>query len=181
MKKILMLAAIAALVSCNTGGTLEKEVGKSLVKSENIKGYEFIEQTVSKNATIENCLDWEKKAAEESLYNIKKEEGWYGTHLTEERANTKAFAEGIERLREENREMLSNNYGKIVKVKFKNKENSETVESYRYFIIDNADKVLYGPCVKYEDLRDIYRDMILEHLDGYTELRAAFVPHPEPK
>ena len=65
--KILMLAAFAALVSCNSGSTLEKEIGKSLSKAENIKGYEFIEQAVSKNATIDDCLSWEAKTAKKSL------------------------------------------------------------------------------------------------------------------
>ena len=179
--KILMLAAIAAIVSCSSGGTLEKEIGNSLAKSENIKGYEFVDQEVIKNVTIENCLNWEKKYAEASLKNIRKEEEWYGKRLTEARQNTKDFADGIEKLRQDNPEILSNNYGRIVKIKFKNREYGELVESSRYFVLDNDDRVLFGPYLKYDQARDEYKTMTLSHLKGYTELRAAFSPHPEPK
>jgi len=179
--KILMLAALAALVSCNSGSTLEKEIGKSLSKAENIKGYEFIDQAVSKNATIDDCLSWEAKTAQKSLSNIKLQEEWYGGHLATEKQNTIEFSDGIERLRKENQGMLSNNYGKILKIKFKNKENGELVESSRYFIVDNEDKVLYGPYLKYEEARDEYRTMTLSHLEGYKELRANFVPYEKPE
>lgn len=166
MKKILTaIAALIAVVSCANNDTVENKMKKALIEAEGIKGYEYIEHKTSKDATLGDCLAWEKdKVVEENTKLM-----FSGNSPRKER-NHKVY-NIIAELKESNASLLENKYGEILKLKYSYKDNGEKIESSRYFVVTKEGDIIGGPYKEYQPALNEYKSFNFSHLAGYEKLR----------
>lgn len=166
LKRLLPILLVAiTTISCNFD-PVRSGAEKTLKATEKTEGYEFIELKDKASYSVQKCLKLEEEFIMRHIANGTQ----YFCHVNYgnyDDEKIEAYYQSVHEKFKTQEERLTEKYGKIVVLKYKFRENKELIDSYRYFIVNNEDKIISGPYVKYNDAENEYKYFTLEHLPGF--------------